>query len=38
MNSLGSFLTMIRLSQVLITVNFQMLKQERRKKTSMVED
>jgi len=29
---------MIRLSQVLITVNFQMLKQERRKKTSMVED
>jgi len=37
-NSLGSFLTMIRLSQVLITVNFQMLKQERRKKTSMVED
>lgn len=38
MNSLGSFLTMIRLSQVLIMVNFQMLKQERRKKTSMVED
>lgn len=29
---------MIRLSQVLIMVNFQMLKQERRKKTSMVED